>query len=307
MSEEDNNSFEGNTRLCSCCASCGITEIDDIKLVPCDDCDLIRYCSDECLNNHRPEHEEDCKKRAAELRDELLFKQPESSDRGDCLICNLPLPIDMTNAIMGCCSKTICKGCIHANEKRQDEMRLQHSCPFCRMPTPDSREEGEKRNMKRAKANDPAALCHEGVKNYIKGHYSRSFEYWSKAAELGDAEAHFKLSMLYQTGEGVEKDIGKQIHHLEEAAIGGNPIARFHLGGHELKNGSAERTVKHWIIAATLGDNDSIKALMDMFKGGFLGKEDLAAALRAHKAAVDATKSPQRKAAEEYYRKNNIH
>ena len=27
---------------CSCCASCGIAEIDDIKLKDCDDCDLVK-------------------------------------------------------------------------------------------------------------------------------------------------------------------------------------------------------------------------------------------------------------------------
>ena len=77
-----------------CCAACGISEIDDIKLVPSDDCDLVRYCSDECQTNHRSEHEEACKKRAAAIRDELLFKQPESSYLGDCPICSLPMPLD---------------------------------------------------------------------------------------------------------------------------------------------------------------------------------------------------------------------
>eukprot|EP00984_Skeletonema_dohrnii_P020252 scaffold9816_cov99-Skeletonema_dohrnii-CCMP3373.AAC.6 len=42
---------------------------------------------------------------------------------------------------------------------------------------------------------------------------------------------------------------------------------------------------------------------MSAFKKGKVSKEDLAAALRAHKAALDATKSPQRAAAEEYRRK----
>ena len=52
--------------------------------------------------------------------------------------------------------------------------------------------------------------------------------------------------------------------------------------------------MKHWIIAASQGDDDSIKTLMDAYKLGFVSKEDLAAALRAHQAAVDETKSPQR-------------
>ena len=31
-----------------CCPSCGIAEVDDIKLKDCDDCDLVKYCSDKC-------------------------------------------------------------------------------------------------------------------------------------------------------------------------------------------------------------------------------------------------------------------
>ena len=45
------------------CACCGIAGVDDIKLKDCDDCDLVKYCSDECQEDHRPKHEEECKKR----------------------------------------------------------------------------------------------------------------------------------------------------------------------------------------------------------------------------------------------------
>ncbi len=45
---------------------------------------------------------------------------------------------------------------------------------------------------------------------------------------------------------------------------------------------------------------------MDLFKGGFVSNEDIAATLRAHHAAVNATKSPQRAAAEEFARRNNM-
>ncbi len=83
-----------------CCASCGIEEIDDIKLKDCDDCDLVKYCSDECQENHKSEHEDACKKRAAELRDELLFRQPESTHVGDCPICCVPLSLDRLKSTM---------------------------------------------------------------------------------------------------------------------------------------------------------------------------------------------------------------
>jgi len=72
-----------------CCASCGIAEVDDITLKKCDACDLVivRYCGDTCQQDHLSQHDRACKERAAELRDEILFRQPESSHLGDCLIC----------------------------------------------------------------------------------------------------------------------------------------------------------------------------------------------------------------------------
>ncbi len=118
---------------------------------------------------------------------------------------------------------------------------------------------------------------------------------------MGNAEAHFRLAAIYVTGDGVEKDERKVLYHIEEAAIGGNPDARHALGCWELENGNDGRALKHVIIAASQGDDDSTKMLMNFFKNGDISKEDFAAALRAHQAAVDATKSPQREAAEEFF------
>jgi TPR repeat protein len=111
-------------------------------------------------------------------------------------------------------------------------------------------------------------------------------------------DVHHALSVMYHLGEGVEKDEEKKFYHLEEAAIGGHPKARHNLGYLEWKNGRLERAVKHWIIAANLGYDDSLYSLTHCYKDGMISKEDFAAALRAHQAAVDATKSPQREAAE---------
>eukprot|EP00985_Skeletonema_marinoi_P009725 scaffold4525_cov75-Skeletonema_marinoi.AAC.3 len=102
------------------CASCGIAEVDEIKLKTCDACDLVRYCSDNCQQDHSQQHEATCKERAAELRDEILFRQPESTHVGDCPICCLPLPIEIVcckSKLQTCCSKVICKGCFYANDK----------------------------------------------------------------------------------------------------------------------------------------------------------------------------------------------
>ena len=94
-------------------------------------------------------------------------------------------------------------------------------------------------------------------------------------------------------------DIQKATHHWEEAAIGGHLDDRFNLGVDDIKSGRTERAVKHFIIAANLGHDDSIAELRDYFRVGSVRKEDYAAALRAYQAAVDATKSPQREKASE--------
>ena len=283
----------------SCCASCGTAEIDDVKLKDCDGCDLVKYCSDECREDHKSEHKKECKERAAELRDELLFKQPEGNHMGDCPICMIPLPLDQQKSTLkSCCSKVICNGCSHANIIREDKMRLQHTCPFCRDPMPKTKEDYCKLLKKRIEANDPVAMLQEGMNQRKKGNYRSAIDYYSKAAELGDADAHFMLSILYRMGHGVEKDRRKEIYHLEEAAISGQSDARNLLGCHEWNGGNSDRAVKHWIIAATQGNDDAIKDLIDAFKDGLISKENLASTLRAHQAAVDAMKSQQREEAE---------
>ena len=104
------------------CASCGIKEDDYIKLKKCGACNSVRYCGVKCQKKHRPKHKKSCKQRAAELREELLFKQPESTHLGDCPICFLPLPIHSDKFILAtCCSKFICVSCNYANEKSEAE------------------------------------------------------------------------------------------------------------------------------------------------------------------------------------------
>ena len=193
----------------------------------------------ECQRDHRRQHKKACKKRAAELRDEILFRQPESTHEGAGPICCVPLPMDGTkSAMMPCCSTLICTGCSYANQVCENQMRervkhLERLCPFCRQPRSFTQEEFYV--MKRAKVNDPVALREVGKRRYDEGEYNGAFEYVSKAAELGDIETHYSLSFMYDKGEGVDKDKKKELHYLEEAAIGGHPYARNNLGCVEVK------------------------------------------------------------------------
>eukprot|EP00984_Skeletonema_dohrnii_P005139 scaffold1813_cov134-Skeletonema_dohrnii-CCMP3373.AAC.8 len=282
----------------ACCAACGIAGVDDIKLKDCSACKLVRYCGVKCQREHRAQHKKECKKRMTELRDEMLFKPPESTNLGDCPICCLPLPIDHTKStIMSCCSKIVCIGCDYANTRRELEEKLDQKCPFCRHPSPKSEEEWDRNLLKRVEANDPLAMRQLGGRRRNEGDNDIAVEYFKKAAELGNADAHFDLSLLFEKGEGVEKDKKKELHHLEQAAIGGHTYARHNLGCLEGKSGRMDRAVTHWIIAANLGYDKSLESLKKSYRVGLFSNKDLAAALRGHQAAADATKSPQREEA----------
>ncbi len=271
-----------------CCANCGIGEVDDIKLGECTDCDLVKYCRDNCREEHREQHDEDCKKRQAELHDKELFTQPDETHLGECPICFLPLSLDPEKSgFWTCCSEIICRGCVYANRKSS-------KCPFCREPAPSEEEENTKRMMKRVRVKDRAALYQMGMVCRSKGDYDDAFEYFTNAAKLGDIAAHSKLGFMYMNGEGVEKNEEKALYHFEKAAIGGHPGARYALALIEGRNGNIERAVKHFIIAAKLGDEHSMKKLWKHYSDGNITKEDLDATLRAHQAALDATKSAHR-------------
>eukprot|EP00985_Skeletonema_marinoi_P018674 scaffold10482_cov89-Skeletonema_marinoi.AAC.4 len=283
-----------------CCASCGTAQVDDIKLKTCTACKSVRYCSVKCQREHRPQHKRACKKRAAELHDEILFKQPESSHEGDCPICCLPISLDQKKStLMSCCSKIICNGCVYSNDIRIYQEKLVSACPFCRHLDPKTKDEEIKNIMKRVNANDPVAMVQMGLRRYEDGDYDSAFKYVNKAAELGDAGGHYQVAMFYHEGTGVEKDMKKKVYHLEQAAIGGHAGARYNLGCVEEGNGRMDRAIKHWIIAAKLGYDASLDALKGGYEDGLVSKEDFAAALRAHQAAIETTKSPQREAAEE--------
>ena len=202
----------------------------------------------------------------AKIRDDNLFRQPERSNYGECPICCLPLPLDVDKyVITACCCKIICKGCDYATQLREWEEGLEHKCSFCREPVPATSllQESEDMVMKRVEADDPNALCFIGRERRDLGDYEGAFEYLTKAAVLGNAEAHNTLGCFYGDGLGVDKDMKKAIYHWEEAAIGGHELARYNLEYYERRRGRIDRAIKHRIIAAKLGDNG---ALMEAVK-----------------------------------------
>lgn len=237
-----------------------------------------------------------CKAGTDQIRNEMLFKQPDAAHLGACPICFLPLPLDQQQA-----GKIICLGCDYANALRMVKSKQKCVCCFCRQPGPATQKEEELAKSTRVKASDPLALQLLGAKHRSEGDYKSAFKYWSMAADLGNnAEAHYQLSLMF-AGHGVEQNETMFLHHSIAATIGGHHVARYNLGCYEKENHRMTRAVSNFLIGANLGCDDALSMLKELYSQGFVKKDD-SVALRSHQAAVTARKSPERALAEEVIR-----
>jgi hypothetical protein len=211
-----------------------------------------KYCDATCQKKHWPTHKKDCKLRAAELRDEALFKDPPPKE--DCPICFLPIPRHLISCVplppatiysipiydyaiaheelankdlehyYPCCGKNICGGCVYSFcESSNDD-----KCPFCNSDQDKTDEEQVGEMMKRVEANDPASIFllagfyYRGL-NGLQQDHSKGMELLTKSADLGYSLAHCKLADIYDEG----GDIKNANFHYEAAAMAGDEMARF--------------------------------------------------------------------------------
>ena len=282
------------------CANCGKGEEEEagINLKACAACKLVKYCSRDCQIAHRPQHKKACKKRAKELHDEKLFKQPPTLEE-DCPICFLRMPLLGTGrTYMSCCGKMICRGCVHAFKSRATRKNYP-LCPFCRVPCPSTNEEYVKRLQKRTELNDAKAIFNLGG-SYCQGRFgltqdhAKALKLFHRAAELGDAGANYSIGIAHQRGDFVEIDDKKARHYYELAAIGGYVTARHNLGCLEGNAGNIIRALKHWMIAAKDGDFASLQKVKRLYSEGHATEDDYTEALHSYEAYLDEVKSDQR-------------
>ena len=291
------------------CANCSKAEVDEIKLKPCSGCKMVKYCSRDCQAEHRPQHKMACKKRAAELFEEELFK--DHPERGECPICMLTLPAD-PNEIMFkvCCGKHICCGCMHAQCKedirRGKDIKEIGVCPFCRAPQPQTDEEAVLQLRKSAATNNPHAICiladlyMRGGKG-VQRDSAKALRLYRKACEFGSVNAYCDLGVAYQFGmvSGTE-DTKKTRKYFELGAIGGSVSARYNLACSDWNDGNHERAYKHILIGAKAGCKDCLEKLKPGFVEGYITKDEYTCALRAYQKQRDDTKSVMRDEAIHY-------
>lgn len=148
------------------------------------------------------------------------------------------------------------------------------------------------------KLNDAKAFLQLGIHYYYGISFpkdqKKGLDLITKAGELGSPNAHYTLGNAYCEGKGVKEDLKKATHHWRLAAIGGHEISRHNLGTREENNGNMDLAMKHYMIAAKSGYEDSLKIVGQGYKAGFVTKEDYASTLRAYQCSLDAMKSEQR-------------
>ena len=235
------------------------------------------------------------------ISDDELFKQPPSKD---CPICLLCLPTLGSGIVYkSCCGKMICSGCDYAPvyDNLGNEI-IEEKCPFCRTPVPTSIEEITERLQKRVELDDAEAIFTVG-NFYRRGEDlfpqddDKAFELFVRAGDIGSAEAYCNVGYAYFNGEGVEKDEKKAKSYFMLAAIGGDEVARYNLGAVEEDAVNMNRALKHYMIAAESGHNNSLKKIQELYTNGHATKDDYATALRAYQAYLVEIKSAQRDAA----------
>jgi TPR repeat protein len=276
----------------------------------------VKYCNAECQKKHWPTHKKVCKRRAAELRDEALFKDPPPKE--DCPICFLQMPTkliccvslppatilsvpiydfamaheELANEAMDgynpCCGKSICRGCMYSFAQSGNEMK----CPFCNADRGNKTDEEMADEVrKRVEANDPNSMCllansYERGLHGIQQDHTKAMELYARAAGLGSSMANYLLAKNYRQG----GDMKKAKLHCENAAMAGHEIARYNLGYMEYESGNMERALKHWTIAASAGHYKSMHHLSIGFEEVAVSRETINSILLAvSKKSMDST------------------
>jgi len=245
--------------------------------------------------------------------DEVLFGLGHESYLGECSICMIPLPLDESQcSSMQCCMNIICNGCAVASQLADKKAGRVVTCAFCREPTPKNDMSRDRKIIaqvqKRVEAGD--ALAHYQLGHFrVKGQHglpknaAKGIELWKMAAKLGSVHAHYSLADKYRDGDwGVKKDTEKILYHYEVAAIGGHFLARHNLGVFEGKEERVDRALRHWMISAKMGYEDSLKNILKLHKMGCATKDDYAQALLGYQKATEEMRSEERGEAKVYFR-----
>ena len=141
--------------------------------------------------------------------------------------------------------------------------------------------------MTRVMKKDPDAVWFLGDQYYhgklgLQEDMQKAVELWTEAAELGSIDALYNLGVLYDCGEGVEKDQAKAVQFFKKGSIQGHSESRCNFACCEEENGNFDSAVKHLLIAAKMGRKESVESIKRMFMEGGATKEQYAEAPKGY-------------------------
>jgi len=172
-------------------------------------------------------------------------------------------------------------------DKKEEILKCNTLCPFCRELTLTSDEQHIKQISKLVD-NGNARACNVLGDSYSRGSlgltrdYRKANELFLKAGELGCADGYRSLGDAYDRGVGVEANATKAKYYYELAALNGSVTARSYLSGVEGRAFKFNRAIKHLLIAARSGDEESLGYVKLKFSVGMVTKDEYANTLRAY-------------------------
>lgn len=127
-----------------------------------------------------------------------------------------------------------------------------------------------------------AALIALGLNQAVWADDVSDFRENLQAAEQGDADAQYNLSVMYYNGQGVRQDYAEAVKWLRQAAEQGRASAQYSLGnmyrlGYGVRQDYAE-AVKWYRLAVEQGDAQAQHNLGVMYENGHGVRQDLALA-----------------------------
>lgn len=72
----------------------------------------------------------------------------------------------------------------------------------------------------------------EAMVAYRKGDFAEAYRLWLPRAQAGEPEAQYRIGVLFDNGEGVDKDLDQALIWYRRAADGGYPDAQYAMGVH---------------------------------------------------------------------------
>ena len=144
---------------------------------------------------------------------------------------------------------------------------------------------------RQAQSGDAAAQFDLANEYYQQGNHAKAFEWATKAAGQGLAQAQTNLGVMYEFGDGVHQDYHKAVEWYTKAADQGYAVAQFNLGLMYDKglgvHQDYHKAVEWYTKAAHQGDEFAQYELGEMYDKGLGVRQNKSTAKHYYGQACD--------------------